>query len=329
MSTTIVAGSREAWARRVLGLSAVRRHVLAAERAGEGPVTVVGNPEDVDALRAELHDTRALIGTTAPPGAVRSCADEFDLGAILRALHKPTDNKLARLNRRVSIPISRVLCRTPLSPNAISIIGLFISIGAGLAYARGGYLWMLLGAFLGWFSSMWDGCDGEVARMTYRESDFGCWLEGVCDDLYYASAFLGIGVGLWRTGAGRLAITLCVIALVGIIILFPMHYVLRAKVAARTGAGAASFAKFFEERMNALGDDPLVKFSRLTWKLGTRSTLPYILLVLALFGQNWFALVIAAAGAHIYWILTIYVWRVEPSRPPVPSLQRSTVPRHD
>src|SRR5262249_6686 len=141
--------------------------------------------------------------------------------------------------------------------------------------------------------------------------------------------FLGIGVGLWRSGAGRLAITLCAIALVGIIILFPMHYILRAKVAARTGKGAASFAKYFEQRMDSMRDDPLVRFARTTWLLGTRWARPCSLLGVAFFGKAWLALVIAAVGAHIYWILSLYVWRVEPARPPVPSLERSTVPRHD
>ena len=39
----------------------------------------------------------------------------------------------------------------------------------------------LLGAVLSVFASILDGSDGEVARLKLQESDFGCWLETICD----------------------------------------------------------------------------------------------------------------------------------------------------
>jgi phosphatidylglycerophosphate synthase len=301
-------------------MSVVRRQVMAAERTGEGPITVVCADADADAIRAELAGTSAGIDLDPPPegATVRSCA-HFDRKALLRSIYKPTDNWFARLNRRVSIPISSILCRTRISPNAITLIGLVISIASGVAYARGGYAITLLGAFLSWFSSMWDGVDGEIARLTYRESEFGCWLESVCDDLYYGAVFVGLMIA-------ERAVWLGVSALAGIVILFGLHYVLRARVAARTGA-AKSFAGYFDERMRELEDDPIVRFARTTYKWGTRSTLPYVLLALALLGQSRLALIIVAVGPHIYWLLTIYVWRAEPAPRRAPSLGPSSVPR--
>src|SRR4051794_23964660 len=41
----------------------------------------------------------------------------------------------------------------------------------------------LIGAVLSVSASILDGCDGEVARLKLMESDFGCWLETVCDYL--------------------------------------------------------------------------------------------------------------------------------------------------
>ena len=52
-------------------------------------------------------------------------------------------------------------------------------------FAFGGYWNMLSGAVLSLFASILDGCDGEVARLKLQESDFGCWLETICDYLYY------------------------------------------------------------------------------------------------------------------------------------------------
>ena len=308
-----MAGAYMDWALRIYGISVVRRQVLAAERDGEGPVTVVCAPGDADSIRAELAGTGATIDFDPPPvgATVRSCA-HYDRRALLRSIYKPTDNRFARLNRRVSIPISRALCHTRISPNAITVVGLFLSIAAGVAYARGGYAWMLGGAFLSWFSSMWDGVDGEVARLTFRESEFGCWLESVCDDLYYAAVFIGLMVAERAYGLG-------IFALAGALITILLHYVLRARVAARTGA-AKSFARYFDQRMRELEDDPIVRFARTTYKWGTRSTLPYILLALAIAGQSRLALVMVAMGTQLYWMLTLYVWRAEPAPRRVPSL---------
>ena len=54
------------------------------------------------------------------------------------------------------------------------------------------------------FASILDGCDGEVARLKLQESAFGCWLETICDYLYYLFIFVGMTIGLLRsTGNGK------------------------------------------------------------------------------------------------------------------------------
>ena len=62
---------------------------------------------------------------------------------------------------------------------------------------------MLIGAVLSVWSSILDGCDGEVARIKLQSSDFGCWLETVCDYLYYLFIFGGMSLGLTRTFGNR------------------------------------------------------------------------------------------------------------------------------
>jgi phosphatidylglycerophosphate synthase len=249
------------------------------------------------------------------PGCVVPLSSDGELAAAERALCqtvlKPTDNVLARTNRRVSLPISRELVKTGISPNTVSLFGLALSFGAGALFAVGGYGFALGGAILSWFSSMIDGCDGEVARLTFRESAFGCWLESVCDDLYYVAIFLGITLGLCRGGNARLAFALGALAVLGFIATSAVHMVLRAKIATLAG-GPQNFARFFEQRMDTLRADPIVRFGRATYKLGTRSTLPYLLALLALFNQTMLALVIIAVGAQMYWIVSLYVWWATP-----------------
>ena len=46
--------------------------------------------------------------------------------------------------------------------------------------------------------------DGEVARLKLQESAFGCWLETVCDYLFYLFLFVGMTIGLWRSSGARM-----------------------------------------------------------------------------------------------------------------------------
>ena len=112
---------------------------------------------------------------------------------------KSTDGLFARMNRRISIPISRQLIKTPITPNMVSLFTLALSLMAGLCFAFGGYWNCLTGAFLGVWGSILDGCDGEVARLKLQVSDFGCWLDTICDYLYYFVTFAGVIIGVLRT----------------------------------------------------------------------------------------------------------------------------------
>ena len=118
-------------------------------------------------------------------------------------LVKPTDGIFARANRTISIPISRRIIPFPITPNMVSLFTLGVSFAAGAFLALGGYWNMLTGAILSWFSSVLDGCDGEVARLKLQESAFGCWLETVCDNLYYLFIFSGLTIGLVRSSGNR------------------------------------------------------------------------------------------------------------------------------
>ena len=107
------------------------------------------------------------------------------------------------MNRRISIPISRQLIKFPITPNMVSLFTLGVGFTAAAFFALGGYWTTLLGAFLCLLASILDGCDGEVARLKLQESDFGCWLETICDYLFYLSLFVGMTIGLWRSTGAR------------------------------------------------------------------------------------------------------------------------------
>lgn len=120
--------------------------------------------------------------------------------ALFRALRKPQDGWTSRwLNRYISLSLSRLLVKTPLTPNQVSLgilaVGLF---GAWLA-SRGTYATMAAGAALFQLQSILDGCDGEMSRVTYRGSLTGEWLDTVGDDLTNYGFFAGAAWGLYRS----------------------------------------------------------------------------------------------------------------------------------
>lgn len=133
---------------------------------------------------------------------------------LLGTARKPTDSFFTRhFNRRISLFLTRLLLPTGIRPNPLSILCIAIGLASCWFIARGGYLHSLLGAFLFEFASIFDGCDGEVARLTFRTSKFGGFLDMVGDSFIFVLFFLCLPVGLYRSSHRPVWIVLGVLAL--------------------------------------------------------------------------------------------------------------------
>jgi len=125
--------------------------------------------------------------------------------ALFRGLRKPEDGWTSRyLNRYISLFLSRLLVRTPLRPNQISVGILGFGVAGALFAAQGSELGLVLGAAFLQTQSVLDGCDGEVSRVTYRGSRTGEWLDTIGDDLSNYGYFAGAAWGLYRLSGGSL-----------------------------------------------------------------------------------------------------------------------------
>jgi phosphatidylglycerophosphate synthase len=216
-------------------------------------------------------------------------------------LVKPTDGVFARMNRKVSIPISRQLIKFPITPNMVSLFTLGVSFLAGLFFAFGGRGNMLLGALLSVFASILDGSDGEVARLTFRESAFGCWLETVCDYLYYVFLFAGMMIGLLRRGPVYLiwGAVLCVGALAS----FFATAMQRRRMA---GARPEQYLVLWQAQASKRSSNPFLYLGRHTEFLIRRCCMPYLVLAFAVFGGTYMAFIGAAVGSNIVWPIALY-----------------------
>ena len=218
-------------------------------------------------------------------------------------LVKPTDGIFARANRTISIPISRRIIPFRITPNMVSLFTLGVSFAAGVFLAFGGYWNMLTGAILSWFSSVLDGCDGEVARLKLQESAFGCWLETICDNLYYLFILSGMTIGLVRSSGNRSYLIWGGLLLFGAIMSFLMTGLQRHQM---TNGQPEQYLREWHKKADSRSSNPLLYLGRHTEFIIRRCFLPYVILFFAFCGvMNWF-LVGATVGANIVWIVTLY-----------------------
>ncbi|CAD6492023.1 MAG: Bifunctional IPC transferase and DIPP synthase [Candidatus Argoarchaeum ethanivorans] len=112
---------------------------------------------------------------------------------LLDTLKKTSDGPVSRhLNRPISTKISKCLVKTSVTPNVISFLSFILCCIGAFFFFLGGWVNLAIGATLAQVSSIVDGCDGEVARLKFNETEFGAWFDAVLDR--YADAFLLFGL---------------------------------------------------------------------------------------------------------------------------------------
>ena len=220
---------------------------------------------------------------------------------IRRSSYKTTDAKIARFNRRMSLPISIALIPTPLTANQLSILLVLVGFYSAWLFSTGHYAAGVLGAFLSLAASILDGCDGEIARLKYQESALGCWIETFGDYSYYIAIFVGLTVGAVRQTGQDSFYWIGGLALAGTLLSFALLIYLRSRITAGQPEKLHAIAR---ERFRA-EQSP---WSRIVWRasfVATRAAMPYGIMAFALAGVLPGIVILAAVGANIYWIAII------------------------
>ena len=219
-----------------------------------------------------------------------------------RWLVKPTDGIFARMNRRVSIPISRQLIKFPITPNMVSLFTLAVSIVAAGFFALGGYWNCLVGAVLGVWGSILDGCDGEVARLKLQASDFGCWLDTICDYTYYVVTFVGIIVGVARNTGDPKIIGWGIAIFAGALLTFISAAIGRKRL---SGNRPEQYLQMWQKHAESQSAGLLLRMARQTEFIVRRCFLPYLVLVLAALNLMHALVYMTAFGANVAWIVSL------------------------
>ncbi|HEV2804083.1 MAG TPA: CDP-alcohol phosphatidyltransferase family protein [Chthoniobacterales bacterium] len=116
---------------------------------------------------------------------------------FLRGSGKSQDGFVSRyLNRPISRAVTRLLLRFPATPNGWTWLIFPIAVVAAVVLAAGSYRSFVWGLVLFQVFSILDGCDGEIARAKFMESERGRRLDDLFDVLSNILLALGLGLGL-------------------------------------------------------------------------------------------------------------------------------------
>lgn len=117
--------------------------------------------------------------------------DEKNMESTLKSLdteefidihfYRPTGYRWALLFNRLGV-----------SPNAITIAGIFIGMAAGVCFYFPDLKTNIAGMLLLVWANMYDSADGQLARMTGRKSPLGRILDGFCGDVWFFAIYLAI-----------------------------------------------------------------------------------------------------------------------------------------
>ncbi len=256
-----------------------------------------------------LQETAVVRKEQLPEEALIRVEKESELpGAerrIFQRLIKPTESFLSqKFERKVSLAITRRLLHTRVTPNQISIASILLGVFSTLLFLGESRMLHVLGGGLLLFSSIVDGCDGELARLRFQESRWGSWLDFLGDNVVHVSVFLCLGFGLYLRGEGALyALLGCLAALGNLGAASAVFF----RVFLKSGDGVITFATpvRVEEMDHAQGW--LRRRIEFTDKLSNRDFF-YLILVCAAIGQLWIFMWVASIGVLFYFFNLMYLY---------------------
>lgn len=215
-----------------------------------------------------------------------------------------TESFFTKRIRRFSVPFSVVLVRLGVRPAQVTLAGFMVSCLSAWCIAQGHYLLGVLGGLLCYASMVFDCADGEVARLSMRDSAFGAWLETWVDYSTYLLLLAALtlatqgrpGQDSYRLAAG--------IALAGSLAVVAVAAYLRHRVA------AADPGQFDDAAAKVMASSKgLHRFARWGRQWIKRSSVAHLVLALAIVNQLPVLLYLWAFGATV---ATVVIIAVEP-----------------
>jgi len=113
---------------------------------------------------------------------------------------------------RITNPIVRILSKSGITPNALTLINLALNIVAAYVIATGHFL---LGGILVLISGLFDLLDGALARFTKQTTKFGAILDSTVDRISEAATLCGLLIWYVPQEGASLKIIFIFVVLIG------------------------------------------------------------------------------------------------------------------
>jgi 1L-myo-inositol 1-phosphate cytidylyltransferase / CDP-L-myo-inositol myo-inositolphosphotransferase len=253
-------------------LQAMKAHAEAEGRLKIVPVSVASSQwcQTVRSSEAIREAERRLL--QSPKGAYDGFIDTY-------------------FNRKVATRFTHLFVKAGWSPNAITTLSLLIGFLAAALFAKGTYLAGVGGALLFQLSAIIDCCDGDVARLTFRESRFGEQLDLIGDNVVHMAIFGALGWAGYVNGGGWLSLALGVLAMIG-------------------NGFSLWFVTLIKRRNEQRGWTTVqATRSRFIVKNMASRDFSIVVLLFALLNFLHVFLWLAAIGSNIFWMLTAWITR--------------------
>lgn len=98
--------------------------------------------------------------------------------------------------RPIGFKIAKLLKNTSITPNMITVLSIFVGVGAGFLFYYDNLLYNIGGILLLVCANILDCVDGQLARLTGIKSKIGRILDGFAGDLWFASIYIGFALRL-------------------------------------------------------------------------------------------------------------------------------------
>lgn len=82
------------------------------------------------------------------------------------------------------------------SPNTVTILSIFLGVGAGICFGFDDLGINILGILLLVWANTYDSCDGQLARLTGKKTALGRILDGAAGDFWFIAIYVAIAIRL-------------------------------------------------------------------------------------------------------------------------------------
>lgn len=100
--------------------------------------------------------------------------------------------------RPIGLAFALLWARVGVTPNAITILSMFLGAGAGWCFLHTELWWNIGGVVLLMLANFCDSTDGQLARLTNQKSAIGRMLDGLASDVWFFFVYLAIVIRLWN-----------------------------------------------------------------------------------------------------------------------------------